>query len=153
MGQNKGAITFLIATMTEAQYESIINEIRDVKRRLDDMESNRDKDMENIQDVRVEIDGIKSELKANRQAINRSSENTKNAVADVVEPVVGALDSFEKQVKKSKMLILKEKSWFQKLFHGKTEHNSVGSEDSGSTETERQERGQPINKTGNRENE
>lgn len=94
----------------------MLEEIRGIKQRLDDMDMGLEKDRERIQDLTIKLENVQTEVKETRQAINRSSEVIKDKVADVVEPVIASNSKLEKEVKNKKMVFVTEaKSWWQKL--------------------------------------
>jgi chromosome segregation ATPase len=103
--------------MTDRQYKVILDEIRQIKSRVDDIDRGLGKDREKIQDLNIRLENVESETKQTRQAINRSSEVVKDKVADVVEPLTKSTDRLEARIEKSRMVVLKEKlSWWRRLF-------------------------------------
>ena len=94
----------------------LLEEIRGIKQRLDDLDSNLGKDRERIQDLTIKLENVENEVKETRQAVNRSSEVVKDKVADVVVPVIESNEELKQEVKKNKMVFVKEaKSFWQKL--------------------------------------
>lgn len=97
--------------------EILLEEIRSIKQRLDDLDLNLGKDRERIQDLTIKLENVESEVKETRQAVNRSSEVVKDKVADVVTPVIKSNKELEKEVKKNKFVFVKEaRTWWQKLW-------------------------------------
>jgi predicted nucleic acid-binding Zn-ribbon protein len=102
--------------MRQDQYKILIEEIRAIKDQVNDIDDGLGKDRERIQDLTIRLENVETEIKQTRQAINRSSEITKNKVADVVEPIIESTDNLSAQIKESKTIIFgKEKSWVKKL--------------------------------------
>jgi predicted nucleic acid-binding Zn-ribbon protein len=102
--------------MRKDEYKILIEEIRAIKNQVNDIDDGLTKDRERIQDLTVRLGNVENEIKETRQAINRSSEITKNKVADVVDPIIESTDNLTAQIKKSKTIIFgKEKGWVQKL--------------------------------------
>lgn len=98
------------------QNEIILEELRSIKQRLDDMDMNLEKDRERIQDLTIKLENVETQVKETRQAVNRSSEVVKNKVADVLEPVIESNKQLEKEVEKQDFVFVQEKkSWWEKL--------------------------------------
>jgi DNA repair exonuclease SbcCD ATPase subunit len=94
----------------------LLEEVRSIKQRLDDMDMGLEKDRERLQDLTIRLENVETEVKETRRAINRSSEVIKNKVADVVEPVLTSNEELKEEVKNQDFVFVKEaKSWWQKL--------------------------------------
>lgn len=98
----------------------LLEEIREIKRRINDIDLDLEGDRERLQDFVIRLENVESEVKATRQAVNKSSETIKNKVADVSEPIVGAAmdltNEIKEATKKGRPLIIRKKNFWQKLF-------------------------------------
>jgi DNA repair exonuclease SbcCD ATPase subunit len=110
--------------MNNTQYEVLLAEVRSLKQKVDDIDLAEEKDREQFQNQNVNLENLKTEVAELRRAVNANPERIKNTVADVVEPVVGALqdqkgatEGLTSQIKKSKTVIFGEskKSFWDKL--------------------------------------
>ncbi len=96
--------------------EILLEEIRGIKQRLDDLDLNLGKDRERIQDLTIKLENVENEVQETRKAVNRNSEVVKDKVADVVIPVIESNKQLEKEVKKNKFVFVKEaKTFWQRL--------------------------------------
>jgi hypothetical protein len=109
-GTVKGAATYIAAIMEKTQYENIIEELRQIKKKIDDIDDCEAKDRERLQDQNIELQNLKTEMQELRRAYNRSAETIKNSVADVVEPLVGSTMDLQDTIDKSKKVLIKEKT-------------------------------------------
>lgn len=103
----------------EEQLKIILEQLRDIQKRVDDIDQGLTRDRERLQDFNIRLEHVETEIKETRKAINSSSTKIKNAVADVTEPVVGAVDSFRNEIEKKKVITIRPMSWWNKLWHPK----------------------------------
>ncbi len=103
--------------------EKIINEdikesLRRIEDHLADMERSAEKDRQAIQDINVRLKAVEAQVEELRKATNHSAERIKNKVADAIAPITESTDLLTAQIKRSKMVVLKEdtRNWFQKMF-------------------------------------
>jgi HAMP domain-containing protein len=92
----------------------LLEDIRSIKNRLDDMDMSLEKDRERMQDFAIRLENVETEIKETRQAVNRMVERVQNRVAEVVEPAIESNAQLEKEVKKKKMVFVREKkNWWE----------------------------------------
>ena len=95
----------------------LLEDVRTIKDRLDDMDMSLEKDRERLQDLTIRLGNVETEIKETRQAVNRMVERIQNRVAEVVEPAITSNQELKDEVKKNKTVFVKEaKNWWEKIF-------------------------------------
>jgi len=95
----------------------LLEDVRTIKDRLDDMDMSLEKDRERLQDLTIRLGNVETEIKETRQAVNRMVERVQNRVAEVVEPAIASNQELKDEVKKNKMVFVTEaKNWWEKIF-------------------------------------
>jgi len=95
--------------MRKNQYEVLLEEIRSIKQRVDDIDMSLEKDREGIQDFQVRLENVETEIKTTRQALNRMVQNVRDRVSEAVEPAIEANNQLKDEVKKQKRIFIQEK--------------------------------------------
>ena len=94
----------------------LLEDVRAIKDRLDDMDMSLEKDRERLQDLTIRLGNVETEIKETRQAVNRMVERVQNRVAEVVEPAITSNQELKDEVKKNKTVFVKEaKNWWERL--------------------------------------
>ena len=100
--------------MENKQYKVILEEVRQIKQQVDDIDDGLMKDRERMQNFAIELEGVKNEIAELRRAVNRNSEDVKNKVHDVVKPLVkstsGLTQEVSNAVKKNGMFVWKQEA-------------------------------------------
>src|SRR3989304_4770590 len=95
--------------MRKNQYEVLLEEIRSIKQRVDDIDMSLEKDREGIQDFQVRLENVETEIKTTRQALNRMVQNVRDRVSEAVEPAIEANNQLKDEVKKQKRIFIRSR--------------------------------------------
>lgn len=98
--------------------ELILQTVRRVEDNQASMDRDMEKDRQNIQDLTIRIEALESEIRQVRQAVNLSAERTRDKVVEAVEPVVESSERLASQIKRSKKVFIKPKSWWKRFLEG-----------------------------------
>ena len=103
--------------MKKEEYNILLEELKEVKTTINDIDMSLEKDRERLQDLTIKLENVETEVKETRRAVNRSVERVQNGVAEVVEPAITSNEELKEEVKKRKTVFVTErKNWFLKLF-------------------------------------
>ena len=98
--------------------EEILRIVRRIEDHIAEIDRDMEKDRQNLQDLNVRSKAMEAELVEVRKAINLNATRTRDRVAEAVEPLIDSTSNLTAQVKKSKMVVVKEKtkSWWSKFW-------------------------------------
>ncbi len=110
--------------MIDDQYKNLIGEVRGIRKEIAQIDSDLAKDRQDLGDFRVEMAGMKDELKEFRGMINQNAERVGNKVTDALEPAVDSVESLRREIKKKKTIIISKNKlidWFKLKLSQKNE--------------------------------
>lgn len=110
--------TAQVAYMLETN-EILLKTVRRVEEAIARIDRDMEKDRQELQNLIIQGKEFKAELVELRKAVNQSASRAQDKVAEAIEPIINSTDKLTAQVKKSKMVVVKEKlNWIQRLFGG-----------------------------------
>jgi hypothetical protein len=103
-------------TENNATLESILRTVRRIEDHQASMDSDMEKDRQDIQNLSIKLGEVVGQMEQLRRATNLSAERTRDKVAEAVEPVINSTDRLTTQIQKKKMVVLKQpKSWLSRF--------------------------------------
>jgi Skp family chaperone for outer membrane proteins len=110
--------------MTKPTDEAILHTLRKIEDRQASMDSDMEKDRQELQNLNIRIQNLEqsfeTEIREIRKAVNQTALRTRDRVAEAVEPIINSTEKLTTQIKKKRMVVLKEKvGWFERLFREK----------------------------------
>lgn len=106
--------------LRQDQYEVLVASLRSLENTVTGIDRDLEHDRQDMQDFKIRLGTLEDEVRELRKSVNLNAERTKDKVADVVEPmqreVSGAIGELKEAVEKKKVLILKQKGFWSRLF-------------------------------------
>ena len=92
--------------MKDNQYDNLIEEVRGIRKEIAQIDRDLAKDRQDLCDFRIEMAGMKSELKEFRGMIGSNAERVEEKVTDALGPAIRSVDSLKREIKKKKTIII-----------------------------------------------
>lgn len=109
--------------LRQDQYEVLVAGLRSLENALTGIDRDLEHDRQDLQDFKVRLGTMEEQVRELRNSVNLNAQRTKDKVADVVEPmqkeVSGAISELKEAVEKKKVLVLKGKGFFARIFNRK----------------------------------
>ena len=92
--------------------------VESVQRNLDLHIQDTDKEIGDLQDLRIEVTTLKAQIEELRKTIDRQTNNIKTKVEDAMQPIMDEAQNLQDAIKSKTILKTKETfwSWFKKYF-------------------------------------
>ena len=120
----KGAITTLIAIMLKAdtQYKNLMEEIKGVRIEVAGIDEQLTRDRHDIEDFKVQMASMKSEIEQLRHELVANASNVKNKVSDALVQPMKDVAKLSNEIKNAKKIVIVKNSlvdWIKKRWMGK----------------------------------
>lgn len=104
--------------MEKEKLNAILEGIRQLEKRVTDIENDLAHDRENMQNITITNGQIVAEVGELRRTVNLLSEKIKNKVADVTEGLQVATDQLNQTIQKKKEVVISDKkvSLWRRIF-------------------------------------
>jgi DNA repair exonuclease SbcCD ATPase subunit len=126
MVQTKRTTAEITATMEKNQYKVIIEELRDVKAKIQETRDeagriDRDltKDRHDLEDFRVRLGRVEEEIQSLKRLLTENVETMKDKVQDALKPAVKEVASLKQEIAKKRSIIVTKNSlidWIKGVF-------------------------------------
>ena len=89
---------------TDKQYKNLIEEVRGIREEVGRIDRDLSKDRHDLQDFRVQMANMISEIKQVREALTSTADKVKDKVSDALEPAVKEVKILKDEIKKKKTI-------------------------------------------------
>ena len=110
--------------ITDKKYETLIGEIREISSDIARLDADLTKDRQDLQDFRVQMSTMTSEVEELRKELNSVLANVSIKVKESLEPAIDEVKKLKKEIGGKKTIALKNISiWSLLKFGGKNNKN------------------------------